>query len=264
VGYVSLFIFVVYLLAGLVLFVQFYNAMYSSGWDGTDPICIRYMQGQGANYLDNPLGSAFSIFSISSLGIGAITNISVYQVKCGFVMQVPVPVPDNAAPFQSVYIRVNTPSSTGDDFGVFARNRMEGQVNRFMDPAPALAWFQYANPYISNPWSAESGRQDRPACLQNMCSGVFTKSTPAMNGIRYDTEVVLGSYQYQLLVGVFANGDGALSRALCVDTCRVSYTKDAAGRWSNPCAGQDLLACPAAASCKFALTRNDCLGIVTG
>ena len=45
VGYVSLFIFVTYLLVGLVMFVQFYTAMYSSGWDGSDPVCIRYMQG---------------------------------------------------------------------------------------------------------------------------------------------------------------------------------------------------------------------------
>jgi hypothetical protein len=106
----------------------------------------------------------------------------------------PVPVPHNCAPFQSVYIRVNTPSSTGDVFGDFTRIRVECHVNRFMDPAPSLAWFQYASPYISNPWSAESGRLDRPTCLQNICSGFFTKSprltksTPTMNGIRYDTE----------------------------------------------------------------------------
>lgn len=106
-------------------------------------------------------------------------------------MQVPVTVPSNGAPYQVMYVRVNTPSTVGDDFGVYVRNRVEGQVNRFMDPAPALSWFQYADPYISNPWSSDSGRTDRPPCQLDMCSGVYVKSTPAIGGIRYDVQVLL-------------------------------------------------------------------------
>ena len=107
-------------------------------------------------------------------------------------MQVPVPVPDNSAPYEVMYVRVNTPSTVGDDFGVYARNDVQGQVNRFEDPAPALSWFQYADPTISNPWPSGSGGTGRPPCLQDMCSGVYTKATPEMGGIRYDVQVLLG------------------------------------------------------------------------
>ena len=45
---------------------------------------------------------------------------------------------------------------------------------------------------------------------------------------------------------------------------RALTAERARGSWVNPCAGLDLLSCPAASSCTFALNRDQCLGILTG
>ena len=188
VGYCSIFILLCYLLAGLIVFVQMYTAMYKTGWSGTDPICIRYLQGQGQNALGYSLGSAMGVMGMTAVGLGPTPNISLYQVNCGIVLQVPVLQP--TAQYQTMYTRVLTPRTTGDDFGVYVRNRPEGQLNRFSDQPPALAWFQYADPYVSNPPKGPASAGP-PPCPIDMCSGKYAKASPLIAGIQYNVEVLL-------------------------------------------------------------------------
>lgn len=95
-------------------------------------------------------------------------------------------------PPRTFAVRVSTPGTTGDDFGVFVRSR-GARINPSTDPAPAKSWFEFANPFSSNPYSKDDQNfGSRPPCLTGQCNGIYGNSLPAIQGAQYDVKVPLG------------------------------------------------------------------------
>mmetsp|Transcript_36892 Transcript_36892/g.83181 ORF Transcript_36892/g.83181 Transcript_36892/m.83181 type:complete len:441 (-) Transcript_36892:96-1418(-) len=261
-GVASLFTFLLYCTAGIIIFAKFWR---SDSWDGSDPSCIRYSMGSSSNYLSSELGSPISIQGVDP-GTKTLQNISLYTVNCMFMGQLMVTetTTDKNAP-KVLVVRMVSPGTQGDDFGVYAR-KIDAKISQAAigAKAPSRAWLEYASPFLSNPWpqgSAYYGTAERPPCSEGMCDGVYGQSLPALAGSQYEVRVNFLWYRYYVIIGVVAKTKQALERPFCVDTCVLEYVESpvGSGKYVDPCEGIELSICPNI-NCVFAKTRAQCLG----
>ena len=250
----SLFMFIVYLTVGLIVFASIWK---SDAWNGEDPSCVRYSFGSGEiRHMNTPLGSAKSIEAYDP-GVKTVQNISIYSKDCLWMGQLVVPETEmhKDAPVAKVlYIRMVTPGTQGDDFGVYART-IDEKINPAAAgaQAPARAWLEFSDPYQSNPWEPGSPEYEQnqdpnlefvpPKCKVGMCKATYGQSSPLLGGAEYTLRVDLNWYKYYMVVGVIAKTQQALERPFCVDMCVLKYIRQADGSWREPCAGRDITAC---------------------
>jgi len=243
----------------------------TDAWGGEDPSCVRYTFGAGERiHIDTELGSPKSIEAYDP-GVRTIKNISIYTQNCLWMGQLVVPESegDKIAP-KVFYMRVITPGTQGDDFGVYARN-IETKINPASADAqsPARSWLEEADPYQSNPWPVGSPEYQQnqdpstefipPVCNIGMCKAEYGQASPLLAGAQYTLRVNLNWYKYYMVMGVVAKTQQALERPFCVETCVLNYIKELDGTYREPCAGKDIATCDEV-KCAFALTRRDCLG----
>ena len=241
----SLFMFIVYLVVGLIVFASIWK---SDAWNGEDPSCVRYSFGSGeVRHMNTPLGSAKSIEAYDP-GVKTVQNISIYSKDCLWMGQLVVPETEmhKDAPKQ-LYIRMVTPGTQGDDFGVYART-IDEKINPAAAgaQAPARAWLEFSDPYQSNPWEPGSPEYEQnqdpnlefvpPKCKVGMCKATYGQSSPLLGGAEYTLSVDLNWYKYYMVVGVIAKTQQALERPFCVDMCVLKYIRQADGSWRGPCA----------------------------
>ena len=55
-------------------------------------------------------------------------------------------------PPRTLVVRMVTPGTTGNDFGLYVRAR-DSKINPSVDVAPSKSWFAQSDPYLSNPYS---------------------------------------------------------------------------------------------------------------
>ncbi len=95
-------------------------------------------------------------------------------------------------PPRTLVVRIATPGTTGDNFGLYVRSR-GSRINPSTDAAPAKSWFGFSSPYKSNPYSLGSPNYGlRPPCVQGMCDGIYGNSLPGIQGAQYESKVPLG------------------------------------------------------------------------
>ena len=90
---------------------------------------------------------------------------------------------------RTLVVRINTPGTLGDNFGLYVRDRNK-KINPSSDSAPAKAWFEFARPQMSNP----QANGQRGPCLRGMCDGVYQNSLPSLAGSMWEARVPLGWY----------------------------------------------------------------------
>eukprot|EP00277_Geminigera_cryophila_P040753 CAMPEP_0173105700 /NCGR_PEP_ID=MMETSP1102-20130122/40342_1 /TAXON_ID=49646 /ORGANISM="Geminigera sp., Strain Caron Lab Isolate" /LENGTH=446 /DNA_ID=CAMNT_0014002157 /DNA_START=110 /DNA_END=1450 /DNA_ORIENTATION=- len=264
----SIFMFLVYITTGLIIFASVWK---SDAWGGEDPSCVRYTSGGGeANHIATPLGDPKAIEAYDP-GVRTVQNVSIYTESCLWMGQLVVDETseDKEAP-KVLYMRVITPGTQGDDFGVFAR-KIDDKINPAAAGAqsPARAWLEFADPAQSNPWAPGTTEYDQnqdtklpyipPQCLIGMCKGSYGQAAPLMGGAQYTLRVNLNWFKYYMVIGVVAKTQQALERPFCVETCVLNYIKQSDGSYREPCEGRDIANCDEV-KCVFAATRKDCLG----
>lgn len=159
---------------------------FPSGWGGTDPACLRFIQGSD-DYTGNDYGSAAPFIGIAGPGLAVTPNISIMETNCSFMAQVVIEADEIGKRDRTLVVRIQTPGTTGDNFGLYVRDR-GSKVNPSSDPAPAKAWFEFSRPEMSNP--QDSGKRGK--CLRGMCDGVVGNAVPAIAGTMYESRVNLG------------------------------------------------------------------------
>lgn len=163
----------------------------SDEWSGEDPACIQYRLGDTVDHTATELGSALSIYGLNGPGLATTTSISIEKVDCAFVAQVVADARDVTLNPRTLYVRMNTPGDTGDNFGLYVRSR-GARINPSTDPAPAQSWFEEADPFRSNPYAGDDPRfGQRPPCITGMCDGVYGNSLPDIAGSQYEARVPL-------------------------------------------------------------------------
>ena len=163
---------------------------FKSGWGGTDPACIQFMVGE-MDFTKTLLGSASSVYALNLPGLAITQNVSILKINCSFVGQFVAEedTKENGRRERTLVVRVHTPGTTGDNFGLFVRDR-NAKINPSIDNAPAKAWFEFAKPSLSNAFSAGG------ECLRGMCDGKYGISVPAIAGSMYEARVPLGWYVF--------------------------------------------------------------------
>lgn len=195
-GWASLFLLGTYCTAGLIVGAALWRP---DAWTGEDPACLQYLIGTNS-YLGNQFGKAIAVYGFSGPGLVTATNVSIYKVNCSFAAQVTVEASDsivsgstNAAdrPPRTLVVRMATPGTTGNNFGLYVRSR-ESKINPSVDVAPSKSWFTSADPYQSNPYQSSNPKYgQRPPCLIGMCDGIYGSSLPALTGAQYESKVQL-------------------------------------------------------------------------
>jgi hypothetical protein len=141
------------------------------------------------DFTNNEYGAAPPVFPIAGPGLTVTPNISILEVNCSFMAQMVIEADEETQLDRTLVVRIQTPGTTGDNFGLYVRNR-GSKINPSSDPAPAKAWFEFSNPKSSNPLpSGERGK-----CLRGMCDGIYGNSLPAIAGSMWETRVPLGWY----------------------------------------------------------------------
>mmetsp|Transcript_7575 Transcript_7575/g.18278 ORF Transcript_7575/g.18278 Transcript_7575/m.18278 type:complete len:467 (+) Transcript_7575:148-1548(+) len=269
-GFASLFMLGAYTTIGLIVFAMLWK---DDAWNKSDPACTQYIIDTD-NRMTTVYGKATSIDSLDAPGLQTTQNVSLYQVDCAYVMQVVVDDASLTKIPRTMVVKVSTPGTTGDNFGVYAR-ALGAKVNPSQGQVPAKSWFTYSNPFESNPWPESSVYYDketpvRPPCKMGMCDGVYGNGLPLISGSQWEVRAPLGWYKYYMGIGVFALDTFATERAFCIDTCVYNHElipDSDPPQYKDPCAEypDEITSCPnkQVAACTFARTRNDCLGQIT-
>lgn len=159
---------------------------FPSGWGGTDPVCLRFIQGED-DFTANEYGYASPFVGLAGPGLAVTPNISIMETNCSFMAQVVIEADETLKRDRTLVVRIQTPGTTGDNFGLYVRSR-GSKVNPSSDPAPAKAWFEFARPEMHNPQSGGS----RGKCDRGMCDGVVGNALPAIAGTMYESRINLG------------------------------------------------------------------------
>ena len=84
-GFMSLFMLGAYITVGLIIFAMLWK---DDEWNGGDPACTRYVIDTESRQT-TIYGKATSIDSLDAPGLQTTQNVSLYEVDCAYVMQVP-------------------------------------------------------------------------------------------------------------------------------------------------------------------------------
>ena len=271
-GWASIFLLSLYIATGMILYAQF---AFDDKWSGTDPGCLRFVEsagGQTSDFTKNEYGRVNPIFGLPGPGMVVTSNVSIMEVNCSFMAQVVIDADEAQKRDRTLVVRMQTPGTTGDNFGLYVRDR-KAKINPSTDDVPAKAWFEETRPIMSNPESITK-QNNRGTCKRGMCDGVYGNSLPAIAGSLYEARVQLGWYKYFIAIAVFANDALALERPFCVDTCllpNLPSTDPKDKRSVDPCTelkggtrtNLEISSCKAAidSNCVFAKTRQQCLGM---